>query len=169
MSAIHIVERYPHDVRTVWRALTEPDLIPRWTVTGAGARPVGFSTTVGTRFQFVAKPKPGWDGIVNCEVVEVAEPTLLSYTWTGNGGGDDTVVVYRLESEGPGGPEGPGGNGTRLSYDHTGFTGASGFFMAWLLGRVRRKMLRVGLPPVLDSISTADTRGGTDGTLGYIS
>lgn len=147
MSEIHIVRHYPHDVRTVWRVLTEPDLIPRWTATGAGGRPVGFDTAVGTRFQFVAKPKPGWDGIVNCEILEVTEPVLLRYTWTDNAGGDDTVVVYRLE------PEGPGGMATRLTYDHTGFTGVGGFFMARLLGRVRRKMLSVGLPPVLDSIA----------------
>jgi uncharacterized protein YndB with AHSA1/START domain len=147
MSDIHIVKHYPYDVRTVWTALTEPDLIPRWTATGAGGRTVGFDTTVGTKFQFVAKPKPGWDGVVNCEVIEAAEPTLLRYTWTDNAGGDDTVVAYRLE------PEGPGGTATRLTYDHTGFTGVGGFFMARLLGRVRRKMLSVGLPPVLDSIA----------------
>lgn len=153
MSAIHIVQHYPHDVRTVWRALTDPDLIPRWTVTGAGARPVGFGTAPGTKFQFVAKSKPGWDGIVNCELLEATEPTVLRYTWTDNAGGDDTVVTWRLS------PEGPDRTGTRLTYDHTGFTGTGGFFMSKLLGRVRRKMLRTGLPPVLDSIaSTAANR-----------
>ena len=147
MSDIHIVQEYPHDVRTVWCALTEPELMPRWTATGAGGRPVGFGTAVGTKFQFIAKPKPGWDGVVNCEVLEVAEPVLLRYAWTDNAGGDDTVVTYRLE------PQGPDGTATRLIYDHTGFTGVGGFFMARLLGRVRRKMLGVGLPPVLDSIA----------------
>jgi hypothetical protein len=45
--------------------------------------------------------------------------------------------------------------GTRLVYEHTGFTGVGGFggfFMAQLLGRVRRTMLRVGLPPVLAAL-----------------
>jgi uncharacterized protein YndB with AHSA1/START domain len=83
---------------------------------------------------------PGWDGIVSCEVLEVDEPSLLRYSWTDNAGGDATEVVYRLE---------PHAGGTRFSYDHTGFTGVKGLFMAKLLGRVRRKMLGAGLSAVL--------------------
>ena len=37
-------------------------------------------------------------------------------------------------------------------YEHTGFTGIGGIFMAKLLGRVRTKMLSVGLPAVLDDL-----------------
>lgn len=151
MSAIRIVEHYPQQPATVWRALTDPELIPRWTATGAGGRPVGFSTEVGTEFQFVAKPKPGWDGIVNCVVLEAAEPTLLRFSWTDNGGGDVTEVVYRLTADEAAGEGGT--TGTTLVYEHTGFTGPGGFFMARLLGRVRRRMLRVGLPPVLADIA----------------
>ena len=140
MSAIRIVQDYPHPASKVWCALTDPGLIPLWTVTGAGARPVDFDIAVGTRFQFVAKPKPGWDGVVNCVMLEAIEPTLLRFSWTDNGGGDQTEVAYRLE---------PTAAGTRVTYEHTGFTGVGGFVMAELLGRIRRKMLRVGLPAVL--------------------
>lgn len=147
MSAIRIVQHYPQPPATVWRALTDPELIPRWTVTGAGARPVGFATTPGTEFQFVADPKPGWDGVVNCVMLEASEPSLLRFSWTDNGGGDVTEVVYRLSGDEAG--------GTVLVYEHTGFTGVGGFLMARLLGRVRRKMLRVGLPPVLGGLGAA--------------
>ena len=41
----------------------------------------------------------------------------------------------------------------RFTYEHTGFTGAGGFVMAKLLGRVRTKMLTVGLPAVLDDMN----------------
>ena len=140
MSEIRIVRDYPYPAAMVWRALTDPDLIPRWTATGAGARPEGFAPIPGTRFRFVAKPKPGWNGIVNCEVVEAREPVLLRYTWTDDGGGDETGVTYKLE---------PLGNGTRFTYEHAGFTGVGGLFMARLLGRIRRKMLDTGLPAVL--------------------
>lgn len=140
MSAIRIAEHYPYPAATVWRALTDPDLIPRWTATGAGGRPVGFDTAVGTKFQFVAKPRPGWDGVVNCVILEAAEPSVLRFSWTDNGGGDETEVTYRLT---------PDTGGTALVYEHTGFTGPGGFVLARFLGRVRRKMLRVGLPPVL--------------------
>jgi uncharacterized protein YndB with AHSA1/START domain len=96
----------------------------------------------------VAKPKPGWNGIVNCEVLAAREPALLRYTWTDDGGGDVTEVTYRLESV---------SEGTRFTYEHTGFTGAGGLFMSQLLGRVRRKMLSAGLPAVLAELD-ADGR-----------
>ena len=73
-------------------------------------------------------------------------PTLLRFSWTDNSGGDETEVTYRLE---------PTATGTRLTYEHTGFTGVGGAFMAALLGRIRRKMLRVGLPAVLADLDDA--------------
>jgi uncharacterized protein YndB with AHSA1/START domain len=147
VSEIRIVRDYPYPVARVWRALTDPDLIPLWTATGAGGRPEGFAPVPGTRFRFVAKPKPGWNGIVNCEVLEARAPFLLRYTWTDGGGGETTEVRYLLEAF---------GGGTRFTYEHTGFTGGGGIFMAWMLGRVRRKMLSVGLPDVLAGLDDLD-------------
>jgi uncharacterized protein YndB with AHSA1/START domain len=125
--------------------VTDPALIPLWTATGAGGRADGFTPIVGTKFQFTAKPKPGWSGVVDCEVLEVDEPSLLRYSWVdgGDADGDVSMVVYRLR---------PHAGGTRFIYEHTGFTGVGGFFMAKLLGRVRRTMLTVGLPAVLDDL-----------------
>ncbi|MER6084101.1 SRPBCC domain-containing protein [Streptomyces sp. NPDC001833] len=144
MSAIHIVRDYPHPPAKVWRAVTDPGLIPLWTATGAGAHPEGFATTVGARFQFIAKPKPGWSGIVDCVVLEVDEPQLLRYSWTDPGSRETTEVAYRIE---------PHGKGTRFTYDHTGFTGVGGLLMTQILGHVRRKMLSVGLPAVLNDLN----------------
>jgi uncharacterized protein YndB with AHSA1/START domain len=143
MTDIHIVCDYPHPPAKVWRAVTDPELVARWTVTGRSGRPVGFAPTVGTRFQFVGKPVPGWNGIVDCEVLEVREPSLLRFSWQGDKNGPATYVTYRIE---------PRDAGTRFSYDHTGFTGPTGFVMAKLLGSVRKKMLTVGLPAVLDDL-----------------
>jgi uncharacterized protein YndB with AHSA1/START domain len=143
MSGIHIVRTYPHAPEKVWRAVTDPELIPRWTATGAGARTEGFATTVGTRFTYIAKPKPGWKGVVDCEVLEVREPSLLRYSWTDGAGGETTQVTYRIE---------PYAGGTRFTYDHTGFTGPGGFLMAKLLGSVRTKMLTQGLTAVLNDL-----------------
>jgi uncharacterized protein YndB with AHSA1/START domain len=161
MSEIRIVRDYPYPVGMVWRALTDPDLIPLWTVTGAGGRPEGFAPVPGTKFRFVAKPKPGWNGIVNCEVLEAREPVLLRYTWTDDGGGDTTEVTYRLE---PCLDPGLDPAGCRFTYEHTGFTGIGGLFMAQLLGRVRRKMLSDGLPAVLADLDD-DGRLRPDSTL----
>jgi uncharacterized protein YndB with AHSA1/START domain len=145
VSEIRIVRDYPHPPAKVWRAVTDPALVPMWTATGAGGRPEGFAPVVGTKFTFIAKPKPGWNGVVDCEVLEVDEPSLLRYSWVdgGDADGDVTEVVYRLQ---------PHAGGTRFIYEHTGFTGIGGVFMAKLLGRVRRKMLSVGLPAVLDDL-----------------
>jgi uncharacterized protein YndB with AHSA1/START domain len=143
VSEIRIAVDYPHSTAKVWRALTDPALIPLWTSTGAGGRPEGFAPVAGTKFRLIAAPKPGWNGIVDCEVLEVDEPRLLRYSWVDGNGGEVTLVAYRLE---------PHAGGTRFTYEHTGFTGVGGIFMAQLLGHVRRKMLRVGLPAVLDDL-----------------
>jgi uncharacterized protein YndB with AHSA1/START domain len=140
MAEIHIVRDYPHSPVKVWRAMTDPDLIPYWTSTGQGGRAVGFQPVVGNRFQLVAKPVPGWRGIVDCEVLEVREQELLRYTWVGSEGEKPSYIRYHLE---------PTTEGTRFTYDHTGFTGISGFVMAKLLGSVRTKMLTVGVPALL--------------------
>jgi uncharacterized protein YndB with AHSA1/START domain len=150
MSSIRIMREYAHSPAKVWRALTDPELIPLWTSTGRGARPVGFSTEVGTRFTLVAKPIPGWNGTVNCEVLESREPSLLRYSWFSDEGGDVTQVTYRLE---------PHGASTRFTYEHTGFTGIGGFLLANLvLGPVRKRMLGTGLRAVLDDIDDQGPR-----------
>jgi uncharacterized protein YndB with AHSA1/START domain len=149
MSDIRITRQYPHSPSKVWRAVTDPRLVPRWTSTGRAGRPEGFSAAVGTHFTFVAKPMPGWRGIVECEVLEAREPSLLRYSWTGDEDGDTTQVTYRIE---------PHAGGTRFTYEHTGFTGIGGFLMAKLvLGPVRRKMLDVGLPAVLNEVNDDGT------------
>jgi uncharacterized protein YndB with AHSA1/START domain len=144
MSEIRIVREYPQPPEKVWRAVTDPELIPLWTSTGQGGRPEGFSTEVGTRFRFVARPKPGWRGTVECEVLEAREPAVLRYSWLGDENGAVTQVTYRLE---------PRGAGTRFTYEHTGFTGIGGFLLAKLvLGPVRKKMLSTGLSAVLNDV-----------------
>jgi len=77
-------------------------------------------------------------------VLEADEPRLLRYSWADPSGGEVTEVVYRLE---------PHADGTRFRFEHTGFTGIGGLFMAKLLGRVRTKMLTEGLPAVLDDLA----------------
>jgi uncharacterized protein YndB with AHSA1/START domain len=153
MSEIRIIRDYPHPPEKVWRALTGPELVPLWTATGRGGRPEGFSPEVGRQFRFVAKPMPGWDGVVNCEVLEVEAPFLLRYSWKGDDKGPGTEVTYRIQ---------PAGAGTQFTYEHTGFSGIEGFVMSKLLGSVRRKMLAKGLPALLDDLDDAgNLRSGT--------
>jgi uncharacterized protein YndB with AHSA1/START domain len=155
MGDIHIVRDYPYSPIQVWNAVTDPQLVPLWTATGRGGRPVGFRPESGTRFQFVGKPTPGWNGIVDCEVLEIDAPRLFRYTWTSGEDGQLTTVTYRLT---------PHDRGTRFTYDHTGYTGLGGFLLSTLLGKVRRKMLSVGLPAVLADLD-AEGHLRSDSTL----
>jgi uncharacterized protein YndB with AHSA1/START domain len=141
MSEFRITRDYPHPIERVWRVLTDPELVPRWTTTGQGGRPEGFAPVAGTRFRFIAKPVAGWRGIVDCEVLEVDAPALLRYSWIGDEGATPSFVAYRPQ---------PIAGGTRFTWEHTGFTGVGGFFMGRLLRSVRAKMLTVALPAVLD-------------------
>ncbi|MFJ7213275.1 SRPBCC domain-containing protein [Amycolatopsis sp. NPDC098790] len=140
MSEFEIVRVYPEPRARVWRALTDPALVPRWTSTGRGGRPEGFAPEVGTRFRFIGRPVPGWDGIVRCEILAADAPELLSFSWRNQESDEPSTVTCHL-AETP--------DGTRLTYRHTDFRGVGGFFMARLLHRVRRRMLTEGFPEVL--------------------
>lgn len=152
MPDIRITRDYAHPPDTVWLALTHPDLVPRWTATGRGGAPEGFKPEVGCRFRFVGRPVPGWDGIVRCEVLAAEAPSLLRYSWQGAENGPTTEVAYWLQRT---------SEGTRFTYEHTGFTGFGGLMMSALLGRVRRKMLDQGLAPLLDDLDPRP-QGGLD-------
>jgi uncharacterized protein YndB with AHSA1/START domain len=139
MSNIRIVRDYPHPPAKVWRALTDPALIALW-----GMRPEGYSPVVGTRFKFIAKPNAHWRGFIECEVLEAREPSLLRYSWLGNDGEKPTHVSYALE---------PHAHGTRLTFEHAGFTGFGGFLLAKLIMTPGwKKTLRTEFPAVLADI-----------------
>jgi uncharacterized protein YndB with AHSA1/START domain len=146
MSEFHIIREYPHSVEKLWHALTEPGLVPLWTSTGRGGTPEGFAPVVGNHFRFIGKPVPGWDGVVDCEVLEVEPLSMLRHTWKGDEH-EPSIVTWRIE---------PTETGSRLIYDHTGFSGVDGLIMSkFVLGPIRRRMLTRGLPAVLDAIDGA--------------
>lgn len=157
MTDIHLVRDYPHPPAVLWRLLTDPALIPSWTSAGRGGRPVGFAPVAGTRFQYVARPTIGWNGIVECEVLEVREPSLLRYSWLGGAGDDLTTVENRLE---------PHAGGTRFTWHHTGFTGLGGFLVSRVLARVRARMLDEGIPRALDALEDAGRSAPTQAPSG---
>jgi uncharacterized protein YndB with AHSA1/START domain len=145
MSGYDLTRELRAPIERVWQALTQPDLVAAWTATGRSGKPVGFLPAVGTKFQFIGKPTPGWNGVVDCEVLEVQPPTLLRFSWQGGAGDDITAVVCTLA---------PTPTGTRLRWQHTGFTGVGGFIVSRILASVRKKMFDVGLPPVLARLAS---------------
>jgi uncharacterized protein YndB with AHSA1/START domain len=96
----------PQPPATVWAILTDSAAIEKWLM------PNDFEARLGHRFTFTTQPIPAanFDGIIQCEVLEVDPPRRLAYSWTG--GGLTTKVTYRLEAE---------GEGTHLYFEHSGF------------------------------------------------
>lgn len=94
-----------HSPQKVWRALTDPTLLQEWLLPV-----IGFELAPGAEFRFEAEPKPGWDGIVHCQLLEVEEHRKLRWSWVV--GDLDTVVTFTLT---------PTASGTHLSIVHSGF------------------------------------------------
>jgi uncharacterized protein YndB with AHSA1/START domain len=96
-----------HSPQKVWRALTDPVLLTEWLL------PVtGFKLEPGAAFTFKTQPYPGWDGSVNCRILESEAQRKLSYTWVVGDMELNTVVTFTLT---------PTASGTRLSLVQSGF------------------------------------------------
>ncbi|WNG51945.1 SRPBCC domain-containing protein [Archangium minus] len=96
-----------HSPQKVWRALTDPVLLTEWLL------PVtGFKPELGTAFTFKTQPFPGWDGTVNCRLLECEAPRKISYTWVVGDMALDTVVTFTLT---------PTASGTHLALVQSGF------------------------------------------------
>lgn len=94
-----------HAPNKVWRALTDPALLSEWLL------PVlALELQAGAAFTFRTQPQPGWDGTVNCRLLEIEVERKLSFTWVV--GDIDTIVTFALM---------PTESGTRLSLLHSGF------------------------------------------------
>ena len=117
MSDLKFEVIYPATISAVWRALTDSVELSEWLM------PNDFQPVVGHRFKFTTEPRPGFDGIVQCEVKAVQPERRLTYTWVG--GGIDTVVDWTLA---------PHGTGTSITLVHSGFAGVRGFLVSRILG-----------------------------------
>lgn len=96
-----------HPPEKVWRALTDPALLAEWLlpVTGLELEP-------GAAFTFKTQPYPGWDGIVNCRMLEIETHRKLRYAWVVGDMVLDTIVTFTLT---------PTASGTCLSVVQSGF------------------------------------------------
>jgi uncharacterized protein YndB with AHSA1/START domain len=94
-----------HPPKKVWRALTDPELLTEWLLPI-----VELELEPGAAFTFKSQPQPGWDGLVNCRLLEIDPHRKLSWTWVV--GNIDTVVTFELT---------PTASGTRLSLVQSGF------------------------------------------------
>ena len=94
-----------HSPEKVWRALTDPALLTEWLLPV-----IDLKLEPGAPFTFKTQPHPGWDGIVNCRMLEIEAQRKLRYAWSVPF--LETVVTFTLT---------PTVSGTRLSLVQSGF------------------------------------------------
>ena len=94
-----------HSPEKVWRALTDPALLAEWLLPV-----IGLDLKPEAAFTFKTQPHPGWDGVVNCRMLEIEAQRKLRYAWVV--ADLDTVVTFTLT---------PTPSGTRLSLVQSGF------------------------------------------------
>ena len=123
---------YPHPPEKVWRAISTKELVAKWLM------PNDLEPVVGREFQFCVGPQRGWSGNVYCRILEADPPRRLSYTW----GNEhlDTVVTFTLT---------PVDGGTKLTLEHTGFTGIKNILIGFLLGSGWKKTLKTKMRELL--------------------
>lgn len=97
-----------HAPEKVWRAITEPELLAQWLLPVVEGK-----IEPGAAFTFKTQAYPGWDGTVNCRVLESDVNKKLSYRWFVGGDMElDTVVTFTLT---------PTPSGTHMSLVQSGF------------------------------------------------
>ena len=145
MSYEIIMEQtYPHPPSQVWHALTDSDALAEWLM------PNDFQARLGHKFQFRAKPMPGWRGFVECEVVEVDAPRRLTYTWLGDADWKaPTMVRWTLERV---------AEGTRLRLEHTNLQDPWGRELHAMLSQGWKKMIEEKIVAVMQQLD--DFEGG---------
>ncbi|WP_298546502.1 SRPBCC domain-containing protein [uncultured Aquimarina sp.] len=136
-KSIKLTKVYDFPVEKIWKALTDQKALSEWLM------PCDFEPKVGHKFQFKTKPYPGFDGITNCEVLELKENEKLSFSWNG-GSLKNTIVSFTLT---------PQNQQTRLDFEHSGFEGlVNNFIVKKILSNGwRNKILTIQLPKYLSN------------------
>jgi uncharacterized protein YndB with AHSA1/START domain len=126
LREIVVEEALPHAPEAVWKTIVTSELIARWLM------PNDFEPKVGKRFTFRTKPMGDWDGVVQCEVLEVVPNKKLVYSWKGGsetngeyGSRLDSLVTWTLT---------PAQSGTRLRLVHSGFRSPDNDFAFNVMG-----------------------------------
>jgi len=139
-----VTRTYPHPPELVWRALTDPALISEWLMQ------TDFQPQVGHRFTLRTDPGPGFDGVVQCEVLE-SEP-IHRMRWSWRGGPIDTIVAFELEPVAL-----SDAAATRLHVHQSGFEGLPAVLVSYILGSGNRSIYGERLPRVLDRLAGRTT------------
>jgi uncharacterized protein YndB with AHSA1/START domain len=112
---IVVDEVFPHSPEVLWKTLTTPEMMGRWLKMPA----TGFEAVEGKRFTYQTSPAGDWDGVIQCQVLDVVPNERLAYSWQGGhetnigyGSRLETVVTFTLTKT---------DRGTRVRLVHSGF------------------------------------------------
>jgi uncharacterized protein YndB with AHSA1/START domain len=111
-TTVRVDQFLAHPPAKVWRALTEPELVAQWLMTG------DFQLSVGHRYTMRSQPMPGtgFSGTVDAEVLAFEPERMLRVRWRDadpdSGNAADWTITWTLRAEGA---------GTRLFLVHDGF------------------------------------------------
>jgi len=125
---IVIKRKYKHPVDKVWRAITSKRALSEWLM-----ETNDFEVSVGTRFQFRTTPRGKFDGIINCQVLEVNDPERIRYSWRAKGMTQPTIVTWHLRELTR--------DQTLLTLTHDGFEGFNGWMTQTMLRFGWKKLL----------------------------
>src|SRR6266702_4979161 len=78
----------------VWNALATSEGLASWLMRN------DFQPIVGTRFTFRAEPQGDWNGVVECEVIQIDGPHCLAFTWSEAPHLAPTLVTFELHAFG---------------------------------------------------------------------
>lgn len=124
MSKIEYSETFEVPAATLWRALTESELLAIWLM------PNDFRPEVGHEFTLETDPAPMFDGIVHCKVLEIDAPHKMRWSW--RGGPIDTVVTFTVTELGP--------RSCRYEFLQEGFRGPKAAFARFFLKQGTKKI-----------------------------
>ena len=99
--------KYDFPIDEVWKAITSKKAMSEWLM------PCDIEPVIGHKFQFKTKPQPGFNGIIDCVVLEVIKNELLAFSWRG-GPLKNTKVTFQLTES---------NKQTILDFEHSGFEG----------------------------------------------
>lgn len=87
---VHLEVFYPYPRERVWQVLTDRRALAAWMMEN------NFEPKLGHKFQFYSCPLPGLETMIQCEVVELEQPTRLVYTWQESPGTEPSLVIWTL-------------------------------------------------------------------------
>jgi uncharacterized protein YndB with AHSA1/START domain len=128
---VRLVRTLPYAPEVVWDALTDRQRLAEWMGDN------DFAPRVGHAFELRVGPRPGWDGVLRCRVLEMDPPRRLAFSCASGHARRGTVTISLAKV-----PE-----GTRLVLEHEG------------LGERGRELFAILLPPAWGAPAWGARRG----------